>query len=341
MSTANSTDEILHKPSARPRRLPDLNSSVLPFLEAYALLLLLGVVVVFFTVYPATADTFPTAENLRILVANQTVIAVVALGAVIPLVAYEFDLSIGAMTGLSAVFVASALSSGVPVVAAVAIGVAIGSASGLVNALLVTRLNVNGVIVTLGVATVLGGIVVQKTGGRSVVSNIPESVTEFGTGTTLGIPTVAFALLAVVAVVHYLLAHTPFGRQLYAFGSNRDAARLVGIRTKLVLGLTFVLSGVLCGTAGVLQVSRSGGADPGIGEMLTLPALAAAFLSAASIKPGRYNVGGVLVAVFFLATLNNGLNLAGAAPYVASYVNGIALVLGVALAVNIARKRGG
>ena len=76
-----------------------------------------------------------------------------------------------------------------------------------------------------------------------------------------------------------------------------------------------------------------------VGESFTLPALAAAFLSAASIKPGKYNVGGTLVAIFFLATLNSGLSLAGAPPYVSRYVNGAALIIGVALASLVGRRR--
>jgi ribose transport system permease protein len=97
---------------------------------------------------------------------------------------------------------------------------------------------------------------------------------------------------------------------------------------------------LICGVAGVLQVARAGGADPAIADSLAMPALAAAFLSAAAIKPGRYNVGGVLVAVYLLAVLNSGLNLAGAPDYVSSFVNGAALIAGVGLAVRIGRNRG-
>jgi ribose transport system permease protein len=314
---------------------------VLRLLEANALLVLLVLTAVFFSVWSKTGSTFLSSANLQILVSNQAVIAIIALGALIPLVCNEFDLSVGAIAGLSAVLAASALSAGVAVPLAILYGIGIGAAVGGVNALLVTRVGVNGVITTLGTATVLGGAVVQKTGGEAVVSDIPRSVTDFGTGNWIGVPRVAFAMVAVALIVYYLLAHTPFGRQVYALGSNRAAATLVGVRTRLVLGLTFVAAGALAGAGGVLYVARAGGADPAVGEGFTLPALAAAFLSAAAVKPGRYNVGGALVAIFFLAVLNNGLNLAGAQPYVASYVNGVALILGVALAAFLHRRRSG
>jgi ribose transport system permease protein len=326
---------------ARLRSRPTSQGRVLRLLEANALLVLLVLVGVFFSVWSKTGDTFLSSANLQILVSNQAVIAIIALGALIPLVCNEFDLSVGAIAGLSAVLVASALSGGLPVPIAILYGIGIGAVAGTINCLLVTRAGVNGVITTLGVATILDGVVVQKTGGQAVVSDIPKAVTDFGTGNTFGIPRVAYAMVAIALLVYYLLAHTPIGRQIYALGSNRAAAALVGMRTRLVLGLTFIAAGALAGAGGVLYVARAGGADPAVGAGFTLPALAAAFLSAASVKPGRYNVGGALVAIFFLAVLNNGLNLAGAQPYVANYVNGVALILGVGLAAFLHRRRSG
>ncbi|MCW2952982.1 MAG: inner-rane translocator [Conexibacter sp.] len=325
-----------------PRRSSSSSSGrVLRLMEANALLVLLVLTAIFFSVWSKTGDTFLSSANLQILFSNQAVTAIIALGALIPLVCNEFDLSVGAIAGLAAVLVASALSGGLPVPIAILYGVGIGTAAGVVNCLLVTRAGVNGVIATLGMATILDGVVTQKTGGQAVVADIPKAFTDFGTGNTFGIPRVAYAMVAVALLVYYLLAHTPLGRQIYALGSNRAAAALVGMRTRLVLGVTFIAAGALSGAAGVLYVARAGGADPNVGAGFTLPALAAAFLSAASVKPGRYNVGGALVAIFFLAVLNNGLNLAGAQPYVSNYVNGIALILGVGLAAYLHRRRSG
>lgn len=315
--------------------------AVLPFLEAYGLLILLVLCAVFFSVWSRTADTFLTTANLKILFANQAIPAIIALGALVPLVCYKIDLSVGPVAGLSAVFVASWLSGGMAIPLAVLLGVGLGVLVGAVNALLVARMGVNDVIATLGVGTILHGVVVQKTGGLAVVSDIPVSLTDFGSGDVRGIPNVALLLVVVAVGVHYVLAHTPLGRELYAYGSNQAAAQLVGIRTKYVVGLTFFVAAMLCAAAGVLYVARAGGAAPNIGDGFTLPAIAAAFLSAAAIKPGRYNVGGTLVAIFFLAVLNNGLTLAGAEPYVASYVNGAALVVGVSLAAVLYRRRAG
>jgi ribose transport system permease protein len=308
-------------------------------LEAYAFPILLVAVFVFFSVWPQTSSIFPTAANLQILLGSSTVVAITALASLVPLVCNEWDLSVGASAGLSSVFAAVLLTNGTSPVGAIALGIGIGLAVGLVNAVLVTRLGVNAVITTLGVSIIIAGIISLKTGGVTVAGSIPLGVTEFGTLTWLGIPRTVFALTAVALIVYYLLDHTPFGRYLYALGSNRSAARLTGIRIKLIIGTTFVIAGSLCGAAGVLQVARSGGANPHLADSLLLPALAAAFLSAAAIRPGRYNVGGALVAVYFLAVLNNGLNLAGAPEYVSSFVNGGALIIGVGVAARLGGRR--
>lgn len=309
------------------------------WLEAYAFVGLLVLAAIVFSVLPATAETFPSGPNIRTLLSSNSVIAVIALAALVPLVAGEFDLSVGACAGLSSIFVADHLVGGGSVATAVGIGVGIGLLVGLINALLVTRARVNAVIATLGTSIILAGIISQKTGGTSITGEISAGFLNFGSATWLGIPRLAFALIVVTALVWYVLNQTPFGRHLYAYGSNRAAAQLVGIRTRLTLGMSFVIAGGLAGAAGVLQVARAGGADPRVGDTFTLPALAAAFLSAAAITPGRYNVAGTLVAIFFLATINSGLNLAGAEPYVNLYVNGAALILGVALAVALGRRR--
>jgi ribose transport system permease protein len=334
MTHADATQTKNHQAPTRRR-----GRSMRHYLEAYAFVGLLVLAFLFFSLWGETSDTFPTAANLQILVASNAVVAIVALGALIPLVAYEWDLSIGAIAGLASVYVAQVLAGGTSVPVAIALGTAVGLIVGTGNALLVTRLGVNAVITTLGVSIILAGIISFKTNGQGVTGDISPAFTDFGTQNWFGIPRIAFALALITLAVYYLLNHTPYGRYLYAIGSNRSAARLVGIRTKLIIGLSFVAGGALCGAAGVLQVARSGGADPRVGDGLTLPALAAAFLSAAAIRPGRYNVLGTLVAVYFLAVLNSGLNLAGAQDYVANFVNGGALIVGVGLAVRLGRRQ--
>ena len=311
--------------------------AVVRFLEEYALFILLVAMAIFFSLWSKTSATFPTAANLRILVASQGVLGVVALGALIPLICGEFDLSVGATAALSAVTVAQILG-GIPLLAGIAVAVGIGMAVGLVNGLIVTRLHVSAVVCTLGISTVLLGVIEQDTGGLAPPSNIPASLTDFGNGMIAGIPVIFLALLVIAGGTYFVLDHTPIGRRIYALGSNPAAAELVGLRTRRLRFTVLFVGATLCGVAGLLYVARAGGADPQISTTFTLPALAAAFLSAASVRPGRYNVWGVVIAIYFLAVLNNGLNLAGAKPYVSDYLNGAALIIGVALAANMRRR---
>lgn len=308
--------------------------------EAWALVALTIALVVFFSLYPSTSESFPTMANFQAISGSQAIPLLAALAALLPLVCNEIDLSVGASIGLSAVLVAYALGHGVPLLAAALLGVGAGVLVGLTNGLLVTRAGISGVIATLGTMVIAVGVVLGITGGRSLLEDIPRSLTDFSTRNIVRVPAITFAALLVAALVYYLLAHTPLGRQLSMLGANRRAALLVGLRPARLLVVSFVLGGALAGLAGVLLVGRSGGADPNAGPPLTLPALTAAFLSAAAIRPGHFNAGGAVTAVAFLAVLNGGLNLAGAAPYVSQIVNGVALISGVALAAYLGRKRG-
>ncbi len=307
--------------------------------EALALLGLAVAAVVFFSVLPSTSEAFPTVANFQALFGSQAVLAVATLAVLVPLICDEFDLSVGANLGLAGVLSASAMSSGAPLWLGFVIAIASGVAVGLVNGILVTRAHVNAVVVTLGVATILFGIVQAKTSGNSITEGIPTALLDLGSETWFDIPRILIVALIAAAVLYYVLEHTPVGRHLYMLGANRDAARLVGLRIDRLLLTAFVLGGALAGLAGFLQVGRAGSAVPSVGETFTLPAFAAAFLSAAAIKPGRFNVWGAIVAISFLTILNGGLNLAGAEPYIANFVNGTALIIGVGLAVWLSRHR--
>jgi len=332
------TEQVRLATAVRPRRLD--RERVLVVGESYGLVVLLALVVAFFSVWGKTSEVFPTSANFDNIVGNQAVLAIVALAAIIPLVCGQFDLSVGAILGLSSVVAAKLMAdTGLPLAVCGLAAVATGTGIGLINGLAVARLGINSLITTLGVSTVLGGIAVAVSGNQPIVQGIPGSLVTFGTGKFLGLPNTLYVLAFAALLVLYLLEHTPYGRYLHAIGSNREAARLVGIGVDRLVFRSFVLSGAISGAAGFLQVARSGSGDPQLGVNFTLPALAAAFLGATAIRPGRFNVGGTLVAIFFLAASVSGLTLAGAEAYVQDLFNGSALFAGVAVSTLIARQR--
>jgi ribose transport system permease protein len=309
-------------------------------LERYFLaLLFLAVIVVFSVMLP---DSFATVLNFRNIVGNQSVLAILSLSAIIPLIGGQFDLSVGSVLGLTSIATASVLSRfSAPLWVAVLVGPALGAAIGLLNGTLVARLGLNSLITTLGVATIITGAISWYTEGVSILTGIPQGLTDMGSGLWLGLPRPLYCLAAVALLVWYLLEHTPYGRYLQAVGSNPNAARLVGLDVGRITILSFVTSGAIVGFAGVLEVAREGGANPQIGSLIALPVLAVAFLGVTSIHPGRFNVPGTLLAVFFLATAVSGLSLLGVDNWVESAFNGTALVAAVALSTIVGRRRAG
>lgn len=341
MAPAEAPQVIEDVPQTRPDRAR--RSVGLPFgtwAEAYALVALTLGLILLFSVLPASSGTFPTSGNFQILFADQAVLLVVALAVLVPLVTNTYDFTPGAAMGMTSIIAASVVSSSGSLPLAILAALGTGIAVGVLNGFLVAQLRINSVIATLGMTIIIAGVVQWKTNGKSIVTGIPESITNFGTGETLGVPRIAWVALAISLVCFYLLSRTVFGRNLYAIGSNRSAARLVGLRNERYVFMTYLISGALSGAGGVLQLARSGAGNPQVGPGLILPAYAAVFLGATSISPGRWNVWGVVIAVVFLGVLNSGLTLAGANTYVNSLVNGVALFIGVGIANLLARRRG-
>jgi len=327
------------EPQATARRGRRWRREVTLVAERYALVGLLALLVVFFALNPSTSDTFLTAANVRNVLANEAVVAIAALAALIPLVCGQFDVSVGAVLGGAALVVAAltsrtGLPPGVAIVAAIAVGGVVGAVSGAVIAYVRT----SSFIITLGMATLVGGLVSLYSGDQTIVG--PQSMVDFGNGTTLGGPRPVWLLIVVAAATGWILRYTVFGRRLTAIGANPRAAQLVGIRVQRHVLLAFVLAGALAAVAGTLQLARSGAANPQIGPGFTLSALAAAFLGATTIRPGQFNVPGTIVGVFFVAISVNGLTLAGAADWVDPVFNGAAVVIAVALSTHLANRRG-
>jgi ribose transport system permease protein len=316
-------------------------SAALRWLERYSLLVLLILTLVFFGfVWGRTAPTFMTLANFQNILRSQTVLAVLALGVIVPMVCFQFDLSIGNVAGLASVFTAAAfahLHVALPV--GILIGIGIGVLAGIVNGAVVTRLGVSSFIATLGSAAVITGVVNWYTGGVSIIRGIPSQLTDFGGGNWLGIPSPFYVVILVALLVYYLLEHTPYGRNLHAVGSNLEAARLVGLNIPRLVFLSFVVSGTAAGLGGVLLVADSGAGNPSVGSVFTLTALTAAFLGATSVKPGRFNVLGTMLAIFFLATAITGLTFAGVQDYINDLFTGFALVLAVGISVVLNRRR--
>jgi ribose transport system permease protein len=291
--------------------------------------------VVMFVVFSALQpDTFPTYNNLIAVANNQTITALVALGLLVPLAAGVFDISIGGILTLSVIlstllFQTTDGDMPVPVVILATLGV--GIAAGLFNALLVVRLRIEPFIVTLGSGSVFIGISQLIANGKVISEHIPKGFTDLGRAEPLGIPAPLIYVGVLALILGYVFVMTPLGRKIYATGANREASRLAGVQTDRILYLAFMTSGVCAAAAGLLYAMRIGAGQPEVGGQYLLPAYAAAFLGSTMIRPGRFNVLGLLIGLAIIAIGINGLQLNGIPSWVIPTFQGAALILAVVL----------
>lgn len=333
------TQQTSERQQARAART---RPSLVGFAERYALIVLLVALFVLFALLPSTGDAFLTAANLKALVGNQSVVALVALASIVPLIAGEIDLSAASITGLSGLTAAGLASQngwGVPAI--MVAGLVIGAVTGLLNGYLVAHVGVGSIVVTLAMSTVILAVVTWYSGGQTIVSGIPQGLLDLGAGDWFGVPRTVYYVVLVSLALYYFLQQTPRGRHLYFIGANSTAAELVGLSVRRYTMGSFVMSGVLAATAGLLQVAVSGSASPQVGPGFILPALAAAFLGATALSPGRFNVWGTIVAVMFVAVMVNGLTLLGAADWIQPLVNGVSLLVAVVIATVAGRRARG
>ena len=320
------------------RRNSGARKAVTGFAANYGLaVIFVLVLIVFSALRPAT---FLSNANVGNLLVSQAVTALLAFAVMMPLTTGRFDLSVGYHVGLAQVLVIGLqVNAGLAWPVAALLVLVVGAAIGLVNGILVTRLKIDSFIATMGVGSLLYGISNWYTDGQQIAGfNLPESFTGLS-GVVAHVPLPALYVLAVAAVLWIVLERLPVGRGLYVIGSNARAAQLSGIDVERSVTAAFTTSGVLCAMAGILlgSILRSG--TPSVGPEYLLPAFAGSLLGATSIRPGRVNVGGTLLAILILAFSFSGVQQMGAAFYVEYLFNGGILIIAVALSVYAGVRR--
>jgi ribose transport system permease protein len=334
-TTSTDSTAVVTQPTGRERRivrLPGGRSEPLAiFLARIALPVILVLLVVIFSVLrPAT---FFTVENLKTILNLQSVLGVLSLGLLLPLIIGEIDLSVASNLGMGLILVTGLTSQqGLGLLPAIALALVGCTVVGLVNGLMVTRLQINSLIATLAMSTILTGLVSAYTNGGVFYDHIPPGLLRIGQGHLVGIPLPIVYALVIALVVWYLLSSTPLGRFLYAIGGSREAARLSGVPVRRLTLFAFAGAGLLAGTAGVVQAGILGSGTPTVGPPFLLPVFAAVFLGATAIQPGVFNVLGTIIAVVTLQVGTTGLALLGAPFWIEPIFTGVALIIAVASA---------
>lgn len=305
------------------------------FVARYAVVLALLLFVVFFSLL--RPETFFTVDNFKSILITQAVLVILALGITVPLATGEFDLSVASVMGFSAGLLAHlTVNEGWSILLALLVSLVAAIVVGLANSFFVVRMGVSSFVTTLGIGTIVAGLALaifeaSTIGGISPDFSDPFREKIFG----LDVP-VYLAIVMTIAV-WYFLDHTPTGRYVFFTGEGREAARLAGVRVHRIRMGALVFSALCAWLAGIVLAAQTGAAQATYGNPFLLPAFAAAFLGATTIRVGRPNAWGTFVAVFLLAVGTTGLQLLGAADWVADVFNGSALVL----AVTLARLAGG
>jgi ribose transport system permease protein len=288
--------------------------------------------------------TFLSLGNLRVLLHEGTIPAIVGLGMLLVLITGGIDLSVGAVVALVTVatmrvYTAAYTSWGAgPAtgVFAASAGVMVGGLCGLTNGLLITRLGLPPFVATLGMFGIARGLAVwlaERTTLAFPIGARPQWVEWLASAQTEFTNPGLWSLIVLAILTGIVLHFTVFGRHVYAVGSNEAAARLCGVNVARTRLIVYTLAGLLTGWAGVILFAHSNSGNPTLGEQLELDVITAVVIGGASLSGGKGTVTGALLGVAILGLIKNGVSLFNV-PVEMQYI-----LIGVLLLANVALNR--
>mgnify|MGYP001257982195 CR=1 FL=1 len=264
------------------------------------------------------APAFLTVDNFRDILLNISILVIVALGQMLVIITRGIDLSVGSIIGLTAMIVSFTLVAfpAMPVPLALLLGMALGAVLGAANGLVITLGNVPPIIATLGTMNIYRGLIFYYSEGAWVNAfEMPAAFRGLAKAAPLGVPNLILFAAATAVIVALFLTYTRLGRDIYAVGSNPDAARFAGIRAQQVIFSVYVLSGLLAGMAGVLWASRFEAAQTNTALGFELQTVAAPVIGGVNIFGGSGGVPGVVLGAFLLGIIQNALTLVQISPF--------------------------
>jgi rhamnose transport system permease protein len=290
------------------------------------------VVVLLLIIAAATIKTpsFLFSENSwRDLLLTPSILILLAVGEAVVIITRNVDLSVGSTLALTA-YLSGRLfvdNPGIPIVVVVLAGLVVGGVLGLVNGLLVALGKVPALVITLGTLYIYRGVVLTWAGSNRInASDLPDAFLNLGTKTVLSIPVLFVVAVVVLAVVGYFLHTARAGRDMYAIGSDPDAAQLYGLRVRRRLIGAFILSGALAGLAGVVYAARYGTISSGAGTGIELQAVGAVVIGGVAIFGGSGTVWGAAIGAVLLVTINRALPILGIQDFWQQAVVGVLII---------------
>lgn len=264
------------------------------------LIVLLVLIAVSQTLYPRFLDP----QNIKNILSQNAPLGIVAVGMTLVMITRGFDLSVGASYAAGATVFASLAVAGWSLWLAAGATLAVGLAAGLINGTIVTRINVNPFVATLGTTSAFSGLaLLYSNSSPFVVSD--KAFTVIGRGAFLGIPISIWILVAVLIIGEFVLRKTVYGRSLYAIGGNDEAARLAGLPTAFLRTSTYVVCGVCAALGGMIIASRLSIGQADIGSSMALDSIAVVVIGGTSLMGGEGSVWRSAIGLLIVAVLTN------------------------------------
>ncbi|CCH88333.1 Ribose transport system permease protein rbsC [Modestobacter italicus] len=296
---------------------------------------LVALVVFFFAMRP---DVFLTFTNVRNILFQVSILAIIAGAQTLVMVVGDFDLSLAATSSLAGSVAASLMLDGSSTVPAILVALAVGLGVGLANGFLVAYVGLSAFVATLATMTSVTGLAYLVTDGTTLF-DLPAGFNSLGQGRFLNIPVPVYIAIGLSVVLWALLRFTTTGRKWYAIGGNVEVSRLSGINVNRGRLLAFAAAGLISAVGGILLAARLGSASAVQGSDNLLFSVAAVFLGMTVIRSGRANLVGTMVGVAIIGVMSNGLNILGVNSYVQQVVTGLIIIAAVTLSSVRTRER--
>ena len=290
--------------------------------------------IVFVAITVSIEPRFASQQEAQFILANTTIFALLALGETMVIVSRNVDLSIGSVVGLSAYVSASLFGKihGIPIVVVFLVGLGIGLAVGVANGLMVAIGRVPSLVVTLATLYIVRGLDILIVGGNEVVAQtLPNAFIEIPRAGIYGVPYLAIVIAAVIGIGAYYMRSYRSGRELYAIGSNPEAARLAGIAVGRRVFTAFAVSGAIAGVAGVLWAAQYQTVDSNAGTGYELTVIASVVVGGVAIFGGSGSAVGAAIGALLLQTINSALYVLGISPFWDQAIAGALLLAAITL----------
>lgn len=288
--------------------------------------------VLIFIVIASLNESFLDPNNLKNLLRQISINALISFGMTFVILTGGIDLSVGSILALSSALMGSLITSGLNPMLAIAISCIIGFFLGGVNGLVVAYGRVAPFIATLATMTIYRGLTLVYTNGNPISGlSDDELFHAFGQGFMLGLPVPTIVMIIIFAFSWFVLSKTPLGRKIYAVGGNEKVSFIAGIKIERIKIFVYAITGLFCALAGAVLTSRLNSAQPTAGTGYELDAIAAVVLGGTSLSGGKGYIVGTLIGALIIGTLNNGLNILDVSSFYQQVVKGIVILLAVLL----------